>query len=69
MAMNAGPNPEWGMDTDNCMEKDLCVRLKERITVDLAFWNEMRLEFKSNRIPLYSTLKFNFEGGNRNDIP
>ena len=41
--------------------KRLCAKLKDHLSVDMAFWNEMNMDFKCNLVPFYDALQLNFE--------
>lgn len=56
-------------DIDEANTKVLCEKLSKSLQVDMAFWNEMHLDFKYNLVTSYTSLQLNFEIKNNSGVP
>ena len=56
-------------DIDEANTKVLCDKLSKSLQVDMAFWNEMHLDFKYNLVTSYTSLQLNFEIKNNSGVP
>lgn len=54
---------------DEAVAREACSRLKKNLRVDMAFWEEMHLDFKCNLVTSYDQLQLNYEIKNTSGVP
>ena len=54
---------------EEAIAKEVCLRVKKNLRIDMAFWNEMHLEFKCNLVTCYDQLQLNYEIKNTSGVP
>ena len=60
---------EEDFSDDDIKSKELCSTLRKNLQVDMAFWDEMHLNFKCNLVTSYTSLQLNFEIKNESGVP
>jgi len=64
-----GELDEMDSDDEETVVKEVCSKLKKNLRIDMAFWNEMHLDFRCNLVTSYDQLQLNYEIKNTSGVP
>ena len=64
-----GELDETDFEDEEAVVKEACSKLKKNLRVDMAFWNEMHLDFRCNLVTAYDQLQLNYEIKNTSGAP
>ena len=56
-------------DDEEAVVREACSTLKKNLRIDMAFWNEMHLDFRCNLVTSYDQLQLNYEIKNTSGVP
>ena len=56
-------------DDEEAVVREVCSKLKKNLRIDMAFWNEMHLDFRCNLVTSYDQLQLNYEIKNTSGVP
>ena len=54
---------------EEAVVREACSKLKKNLRIDMAFWNEMHLDFRCNLVTSYDQLQLNYEIKNTSGVP